>query len=106
MAAPANASNGVFVVVPPNNTGIVQPQGTPGTVLQPPSILQYGDQQVGSMHPTNQPQPVLKQENPGKAERFLKAEIKTLAVSVFITLDSFHGDANWYSKEGVTLVQW
>ncbi|KYO41698.1 membrane-spanning 4-domains subfamily A member 12-like [Alligator mississippiensis] len=32
------------------------------------------------MHPTNQPQPVLKQENPGKAERFLKAEIKTLAV--------------------------
>ncbi|KAJ6633797.1 hypothetical protein lerEdw1_014294, partial [Lerista edwardsae] len=80
---PVRMAPGTVVFIPPNGTNTIQEgQGFPCTVLQPPTMLQYVGQQLGSpgLEPLQTP-PV------GLLEKLRKLETKTLgAIQIMMGL--------------------
>ncbi|XP_023969530.1 membrane-spanning 4-domains subfamily A member 15-like isoform X1 [Chrysemys picta bellii] len=98
MAAPGNTANGVLLFMPPNSAGIIhQDQGVSGAISQNPEMMQCGPQQFTVMNPGNQPlgsmypgspaEQVAQLRKVGMMEIFLKAQPKTLgAIQILIGL--------------------
>ncbi|XP_073206698.1 membrane-spanning 4-domains subfamily A member 15-like isoform X2 [Lepidochelys kempii] len=98
MAAPGSMANGVLIFMPPNSAGVIhQGQGVSGAISQIPEMVQCGPQQFTVMNPGNQPlgsmyprspaEQVAQLKKVGMMEIFLKAQPKTLgAIQILIGL--------------------
>ncbi|CAM2119100.1 unnamed protein product [Caretta caretta] len=98
MAAPGSTANGVLIFMPPNSAGVIhQGQGVSGAISQIPEMVQCGPQQftvmnpgnqtLGSMYPRSPAEQVAQLKKVGMMEIFLKAQPKTLgAIQILIGL--------------------
>ncbi|CAM5149302.1 unnamed protein product [Natator depressus] len=98
MAAPGSTANGVLMFMPRNSAGVIhQGQGVSGAISQIPEMVQCGPQQFTVMNPGNQPlgsmyprspaEQVVQLKKVGMMEIFLKAQPKALgAIQILIGL--------------------